>query len=135
MIENRDKLIHIHDNEVKNISECNLLHNIINPHKRAKNINIHYSPILHGCMNTRKGIEQLKNFRIILYSGYSSTISTRRLVHKLSPEKYAVMQWQTQAVNITTNLRVNVYFTLPALSTKDAVTCKCHVDESAKGRY
>ena len=52
----------IHHNEVKNISECNLLHNIINPPKRAKKLNIHYYPILHGCMNTRKGKEKFKKF-------------------------------------------------------------------------
>ena len=26
-----------------------------NPPKCAKNLNMHYSPILHGCMNTIKG--------------------------------------------------------------------------------
>ena len=41
VIENRDKLIHLHDNEVRNIAECNLLHDITNPPKRAKNVNIH----------------------------------------------------------------------------------------------
>ena len=60
VIENRDKLIHIHDNEVNNIAECNLLRDIINPPKRAKNVDIHYSPILHGCMKTRKGRANLK---------------------------------------------------------------------------
>ena len=44
----------IHDNEVKNISECNLLHDIINPPKRTKNINSYYYTILNRCMNTRK---------------------------------------------------------------------------------
>ena len=48
MIENRDKMICIHDNEVNNIAECNLLHDIINLPKCARNINSHYSPILHG---------------------------------------------------------------------------------------
>ena len=47
-------MIHKHDNEVTNIDECNILNDIINPPKRAKNINIHYSPILHVCMNARK---------------------------------------------------------------------------------
>ena len=56
--------------------------------KRAKNINSRYSPILHGCMNTRKVQAKFKNFQIILYSGCSSTILMRRLVGKLSPEKY-----------------------------------------------
>ena len=45
----------IHDNEVNNITEFNLLHDIINNSKHNKNINSHYSPILHRCMNTRKG--------------------------------------------------------------------------------
>ena len=43
----------IHNNEVNNITERNLLHDIINPPKRTKNLNSHYSPILHGCMNNR----------------------------------------------------------------------------------
>ena len=60
VIENRDKLIHIHDNEVNNIAECNLLHDIINPPKHAKNINSHYSPILHKFLSTRKGISKFK---------------------------------------------------------------------------
>ena len=135
MIENRDKLIHIHNNAVNNIAECNLLHGIINPHKLVKNINSHYSPILHGCMNARKGRAKFKNFRIILYSRCSSTILMRRLVQKLCPEKYSVIQWQTQARNVTTDLKVNVYFTLTALSATNVVTWKCHVDDSAKGRY
>ena len=61
MIENQDKLIHIHDNEVNNITECNLLHYITKSTKRAKNINRHNSHIIHGCINTRKGIEKFKN--------------------------------------------------------------------------
>ena len=42
----------IHENEVNKIGECNILHYIINPSKRTKNLNIQYYPILHGCMNT-----------------------------------------------------------------------------------
>ena len=34
VIENCDKLIHIHDNEVNNIAEYNLLHDMINTLKR-----------------------------------------------------------------------------------------------------
>ena len=86
-------------------------------------------------MNTRKGEEKFKNFQIILDSGYSSTIVARRIVGKLNPDKDAVMQWYTQAGNITNDLKVKVYFTLPALSATNIVTWKCHVDESAKGRY
>ena len=44
----------IHNNEVNNIAEYNLLHNIINLPKRDKIFNIYYSPILRGCMNTRR---------------------------------------------------------------------------------
>ena len=45
------------------------------------------------------------------------------------------MQWQTQAGNITTNLKVEVYFALPALSATTFVTWKCHADDSAKSIY
>ena len=57
-----------------------------------------------------------------------------RLVTKPHPEKYDLMQWHTQAKNITTNLKVKVYFTLPALRATDVVTWKCHIDDSTKGR-
>ena len=87
-------------------------------------------------MNTRKGRENLKNFPILLDSGCSPTIVMVRLVFfKLYPEKYTVMQWNMQAGNITTNIKVKVYFTLPSLSVKNSVTWKCHMDNSAKGRY
>ena len=52
----------IHDNEVNNIAECNLLHDIPNSSKFTKNINSHYSPILHGCLNTHMGKSKIKNF-------------------------------------------------------------------------
>ena len=44
------------------------------------------------------------------------------------------MQWHTQSGNITTNLKVEVKFTLPELSATNVVTWKCHVDDSDKGR-
>ena len=62
-------------------------------------------------------------------------IVTRRLVQKLYTEKYAVTQWQAHAGNITTNFKVKVDFTLPAISMENIVTWKFHVDDSAKGRY
>ena len=62
-------------------------------------------------------------------------IVMRIMVRKIYPEKYTSMQWHTQAVKITTNLKVKVDFTLPALSAMNVVTYKCHVDDSAKGRY
>ena len=45
------------------------------------------------------------------------------------------MQWHMQAGNIPTNLKVKVDFILPALSATNFVTCKWHVDDSAKGIY
>ena len=45
------------------------------------------------------------------------------------------MQWNTQAGNITTNLKVNTYFTLPTVSATNSATWNCHVDDSTKGRY
>ena len=86
-------------------------------------------------MNTGKCRVKFKNSCILLESGRSSMIVMVRLVKKLFPEKYYMMQWHTQAGNITTNLRVKVDFTLTVLSAMNIVTCKCHVDNSAKGRY
>ena len=57
------------------------------------------------------------------------------VVPRVRVEKYSVMQWQTQDINITTNIKVKVDFTLPALSLTNVVTWKCHMDDSAKGRY
>ena len=86
-------------------------------------------------MNTRKGKAKFKNFRIILDSGCSSMIVMGRLVNKLYLDKYSVMQWHTQAGNINTNIKVNIYFTLSILSAMNVGTWKFHVNESTKGRY
>ena len=51
-----------HDNEVNKISECNLLHNIINPPKNTKILNGNYSPIIHEYINTRHGRANFKRF-------------------------------------------------------------------------
>ena len=125
----------IHNNGVNNITECNLLHDIINPPKRAKILNNHYSPILHGCMNTKKGRAKFKNFHIILESKCISKIIMGRLIEKLHHEKDDVVQWNTQAGNITTNLKVKIDFTSPAVSATNFVAWNYHVDDSAKGRY
>ena len=45
------------------------------------------------------------------------------------------MQWHTQSGNITTNLKVKVDFTSPAISTTNVVTWRYHVDDSARGKY
>ena len=63
-------MVRMHNNEVRNIAEWNLLHDVINPPKRAKKLMRHYSPIIHGCMNTIKGKVKFKNFCIILDSGF-----------------------------------------------------------------
>ena len=47
-------------NDVNDLSEFNVLHDILNPSKHIKIINYNYSPILHGCINTRRGKEFLK---------------------------------------------------------------------------
>ena len=94
----------IHNNEVNNTAECNLIHDIINPPKCAIFLNSHYYPIIHGCMNTRKGKSKFKNFRVLLDSGCGSKIVMGRLDEKVYPEKDAPMQWHTQAGNSTTNI-------------------------------
>ena len=125
----------IDEKEVNKLSECNFLHDIINPPKHAKNINIHYSPILHGCMNIRKGRAKFKRFQVLLDSGRSSKIVMVILVEKINHEKDTVMQWYAHTGNITTNLRVKIYFTLTTLSAKTVVTWKCHMYDSANGGY
>ena len=128
-------MIFIHDKEVNKIAECNLLNYIINPPKRTKNLNINYSHILHVCMNTRHGRSNFKNFRILLGSVHRSTIVMGSLVEKLHPEKHAVIQWHTQAGDITNNINVKVDYTLPAISATNVMTWNCHVDGSAKDIY
>ena len=60
---------------------------------------------------------------------------TGGMVKRLHTEKDAVMQWHTQVGNITTNIKVKLYFTVTILSATNVVKWKCHVDASAKGRY
>ena len=86
-------------------------------------------------MNIGKDKSKFKKLRIILDSERSSPIVMGRLVNNLGLEEYASMQWNTQAENITTNLKVKIYLTLPALSATNVVTWNCHVDDSAKDRY
>ena len=44
-----------------------------------------------------------------------------------------MVQWHTQAENITTNLKVKADFTLTTLSANNDVTWQFHVDNSNKG--
>ena len=106
----------IHDDKVNNISRWKLLYGILNYFKSTKNINVHYSPILHGCMDTRRGKANLKNFRTLLGSGCSYNILRRGLINKLKTKKYVMMKWKAQAGNPTTNMKFKIYFALPELS-------------------
>ena len=42
--------------------DCNVLSNILNPIKRTKSKNSHYSPILQGCMSTHSGRAKFRFF-------------------------------------------------------------------------
>ena len=101
----------IHDNKENNISEFNLLHNILNLSKLTKNINSSYYPILHGFMNTRRGQATFDNFRILFYSGCSSMIFMMRLITKIITKEDAMIQWYTQEGYITTNLKFKINLT------------------------
>ena len=112
----------IHDNEVNNIAEYNLLHDIINPCHFTKHLNSHYSPIIHECINTRKSKAKFRQFRILFDSGSSSVIVIERLFKILHHNKDDVVQWHMEASNITTNPKVEADFTLPELSATSDVT-------------
>ena len=73
----------MHGKEVNNIVEYNLLYDILNPPKQTKKLNSNHSPILHGCMNTRKGKSRFKKFRILLDSWCSFIILMVRIVENL----------------------------------------------------
>ena len=80
----------MNDTKVNSISQCNLLHDKINPYKWTKNININYCPIIHGCMNAHMRRANFRNFRILLDSRCSYKIVTRRIVNNL---KINNMMW------------------------------------------
>ena len=46
-----------------------------------------------------------------------------------------MIQWNIQAGNITTNLKVQIEFILSEISAKKIVTWTYHMDESNIGRY
>ena len=70
-----------------------------------------------------------------MYSGFSSTTVIRKLTTKLINKRDNLIQWHTQTGNITANLKIKIYLTLPELSVTNIVTWNCHVDDSARGRY
>ena len=74
--------------------------------KQTKYINLQYSPILHGCMNTCRGKAKFETFGIILKSVCSSGFINVRITTKLKTEEYVLMQFKTQAGNIITNKKV-----------------------------
>ena len=57
------------------------------------------------------------------------------LVKRLGTKKGVAMQWHTQAGNITTNIKVEIDFTLTELSATNVMTWRFHVGDSAKDRY
>ena len=124
----------IHGDKVNKLSECSLLHDIINNPKLTKYLNIHYYPIIYVRMNTQKGRVKFKKFQILLNSGFNYTIVTGR-IKKIKPKEDAVMQLHTKVGKITTNLKVNIDFNLPELRATKIVTWNCNVDDSYKGRY
>ena len=76
----------IHNNKVNNIVGRNLLHEILNPSKSTKNVNSHYSPILHGWVDRHKGKAKFNIFGVLLDSGCSSMILIISLIKKLKPK-------------------------------------------------
>ena len=81
----------IYRKKVYKISECNLLHEILNTFKHTKISNSHYYPILHLCMNKHKGREKFNNFQILLESVFSSNVIMGKII-KLIPKEDAVMR-------------------------------------------
>ena len=79
-IEIQNGMTCIHGSKVNKLAEFKLLHDIINPPKHNKTLNIHYSPILQGCMNIPKDETKFKNFRILLDSGCSPKIVMGRQI-------------------------------------------------------
>ena len=86
-IENRNDMARIHSDKVNKTAKWNLQHDIVNLFKYNNNLDIHYSPSLHVCMDNREGRAKFKRFRVLLDSGCNFTILMGKLAEKLSPEK------------------------------------------------
>ena len=86
-------------------------------------------------MNTRRGKAKFKNFRILLDSRCSYRSVMRSIMKNFEIKEGSVVEYHIQADNITTNLKVKIYFTLPEFSTTKTVTWNCHVYDTANGRY
>ena len=59
----------------------------------------------------------------------------RRLIETVNSNKDNVIQWHTQSGNITTNLKVKIYFSLPEITATKTVMWYFHMDDSAKGGH
>ena len=62
-------------------------------------------------------------------------IGMGRLIQKLNPKEDITIQWYTQEVSITTNIKVKIDFTSPKLKAIKIMTWNCNVDDSTKGIY
>ena len=73
-------------------------------------------------MNTCRVKSKFKNVRILLDGVLSSNILTRRLITRPKIKICCYMQFNTQEGNITTNMKVKIYFTLPKFASRTIVT-------------
>ena len=62
---------------------CTILCNMLNPTKRAKSKNSHYSLILKGSMKTHSRKENFRNFLILLEIGSISMIVMGKMTSKI----------------------------------------------------
>ena len=102
--------------------EYHLFNVILRPEKGAKNLNIHYYPILYGCMNSHNAIEKSKNFQILLNIEYSFINMMVNMTSNIRLKKYISRKWQTQTGNFTTDQKVKVDFFLTKFSVRKIVT-------------
>ena len=61
-------------------------------------------------------------------------ILIRIIITKINPKEDDVMQWHTQAGNVTINFKIEMCFTPPELSVANIVKWNSAVDESANSR-
>ena len=58
-----------------------------------------------------------------------------KLIKKINPKEYDVIQWNTQQGIITMNIKVKIDLTSPELSVEKIVTWNYHMYDSTNGRY
>ena len=89
-----------------------------------------------GAINNQLGKSKLSNLQILLDSGASSTILSRKYATQLRKKKTKPQKWITQAGTIKTNQRPKVDLILPELDATKIVTWDCHMDDLlVLGRY